>query len=145
MDSSGGAVITGTLILGALVLKGTDLIKYVKNAGSESSDTKTDALNGLYTMFWSSLLGMAVVFLMAHTQWGDEIPIGNEKLGDLNWVSLVALGVTITSFAGFLNDVKKAIDGKDTASTPAISKAAEATRQEQRAIQNAAMAAAAGG
>jgi hypothetical protein len=129
MNGTGGAVITGTLILAALSLKGTDLIKYSLNLLNSETKSRGEALNGLITLLLGGVVGIVVVVVMAQTQWGDEIPIGSERLDKLGGGSLVVLGLTISSFASTLYDLKKAVDRTDSASTPAILPSVEKDRQ----------------
>jgi hypothetical protein len=134
MDATTGstAVITGTMILAALAYKITDVVKYGKALRGKTEKTRTEGWNGLSTLFWSAVLGVGAVWVMAQTEWGDEIKIGDETLGSLTGWSVVALGITITSFGSVLYDFKKAIDGNGGADTPALTKAAEDARQKER-------------
>jgi hypothetical protein len=124
-----GTTITGSLILGALTLKASDFVKYVL-ALFKSGQSKSDGLNGLISLIVTAILGIGVVWLVAQTQWADEVPIGDEQLGNLSVASLVVLGLVISSFGSLLYDLKKAIDRSESASTPRILPTAEATRLE---------------
>ncbi len=140
---SAGTVITGALIMGALAYKAVDLVKYVVallrlKLGEEKDETGDDhesavssALNGLVTLLLGCGVGIGVVFLMAHTTWSDEIQLGNQTLKTLPATSLVVLGLAITSLAALLFDVKKAVDGTDSASTPKLMPTADKKRRER--------------
>lgn len=129
-----GTTITGTLILGALTLKATDLVKYIsaliKGREETGSQSFQDGLNGVYSLLLTAFLGIGVVLIVVHTQWASEIPIGNEQLGQLGGGSQIVLGLVISSFGSNLYDLKKAIDGSESASTPRIGKKAEERRVE---------------
>jgi hypothetical protein len=125
-----GTTITGTLILGALVTKASDLVKYVLALFKADPQSRSDGVNGVLSLLLTAALGVLIVWGVAQTQWADEIPIGARNLGDLPLGSLVVLGVVISSFASFLYDLKKAIDRSDSASTPRIDSRAEKRRVE---------------
>jgi len=133
MDAESVSMIGAAAVFGALVLKATDLVKYLNAMRSSDQKTRSDGQNGTITLVLNAVLGVGVVFLMAQTQWADEITIGEETLATLGGGSLTVLGLTISSFGSLLYDLKKAVDGTETASTPAITPAAEERRQEQLA------------
>lgn len=138
---SAGTVITGALIMGALVYKIIDLVKYlvviIRFRWDQSADRDSalnSALNGLVTLILGCAAGIGVVFLMANTTWSDQIQLGNQTLKALPATSLIVLGLVITSLAAMLFDIKKAVDGTDSASTPKLlPKADEARRERVRA------------
>ncbi len=126
---SAGTVITGTLLMGLLAFKATDLVKYL--VASFRRDGRQDGLNGLITLVVGSGLGIGVAFLMANTAWSSEIQLGNQTLATLPGTSLVVLGLVLTSVASFLFDGKKAIDRTDSASTPKLLPAPERMRRQR--------------
>ena len=129
--TTGTVAITATAILGALSLKATDFAKFALSL--RLKDSRNDGINGLLTLVLGALLGVVVVIVVARTQWGDEITVGSTTLDKVSGGSLFVLGLVISSFAGTLTDFKKAIDKSDTASTPAITQAAEKSRRANMA------------
>ncbi len=110
------SVVTITLLLAALGLKLTDLVKFVSNAfGGKDADTKARAVNDLATFFLGWAIGIVAVWVLAHTAWGDEVSIGNETLANLNMPNLVVFGLVFSTVAATLYDFKKAIDQGDSA------------------------------
>lgn len=126
--SNSGSTITGTLILGALTLKASDLVKYALALLKREGQSRSEGINGLLSLVITALLGVGVVWSVAQTQWADEVPVGDESLGQLSIASLIVLGLVISSFGSLLYDLKKAIDGSETASTPRVTEAAESRR-----------------
>ncbi len=140
IGGSAGTVITGALIMGALAYKAIDFVKYVvallrlklsHETGDEHESAVSGALNGLVTLLLGCGAGIGVVFLMAHTAWSDEIQLGGQTLKTLPATSLIVLGLVITSLAALLFDLKKAVDGTDSASTPKLMPTADKKRRER--------------
>lgn len=110
------SVVTITLLLAALGLKLTDLIKFISNAiGGKDADTRARAVNDLATFFLGWAIGIVAVWVLAHTAWGDEVSIGSETLANLNMPNLVVFGLVFSTVAATLYDFKKAIDHGDSA------------------------------
>ncbi len=140
--TSAGTVITGAVIMAALVYKAIDLVKYIaalfgtrSAAAEDPKAARRDAQNGLITLGLGAAVGIGVVMLMAHTLWSNEIKIGAVTLQGLSAVEQVVLGLVITSLAAVLFDVKKAIDGTDTASAPKVLPGPDRTRREHVAAK----------
>ena len=111
--------ITVALLLAAIGLKLTDLVKYMVSIIRDSGEARKDAANGIVTLLVTAFLGfLTVEFLLKPSAWGDEITIGDEPLSDLDFGSTVVFGVVFTALAGTLYDFKKAVDGSDSAQTP---------------------------
>jgi hypothetical protein len=110
--------ITAMFLFGALVLKLVDLVKYARARDG----------NGLITLAIGFVAGIAAVAIMAETQWGDEIKIGDETLATMSRVSKVVLGLVATSVAAVVYDFKKAVDNTDSARTPRLTQGAEEER-----------------
>lgn len=110
--------ISVALVLGALILKGTDFFKYLVAAFRR--DSAKEGFNGLVTLMVTAVAGVVVVFVFKGTQWAAEITIGKMALADLNFWSSIVLGVVASSFGSVLYDYKKAIDNKDTARCPRL-------------------------
>ncbi|MGW0331259.1 hypothetical protein ACWD0J_05145 [Streptomyces sp. NPDC003011] len=122
MDNS-VPTISVALILGALILKSVDLVKYVKSVLlADDDDERNKGLNGLVSLVLTSVAGVGIVLLFKLTQWADDITFGDTKMSDLNTLSSIVLGLVISSFGSLLYDYKKAIDNKDDARTPRMVK-----------------------
>jgi hypothetical protein len=117
--NSVGAV-GASFIFGALILKLTDFVKYVRNGDK----------NGMVTTVTGWAVGLVSIWLILQTDWADEIKFGDEALSSLNTGSKIVLALVATSVAGVLYDVKKAVDNTDTASTPRMTADAETARKE---------------
>jgi ribosomal protein L7/L12 len=122
--------LSGSLLLGALILKLTDLVKHVREAFRGDP-------NGLITLLLTWVVGfIAVQVTIEWTQWGDEINIGQQTLDQLDTGSKIVLGLIAPAVGAVLYDAKKAIDNTDTASTPRMTDDAETVR---KAMLNASM------
>lgn len=98
------------LAAAALVWKIVDFLKYLR----------TGDVNGVFTQLSVWVAGVAVVLLLANTDWADGITVGDTILGALNGASLVLLGLSVGSTSSVLYDTKAAIDGSDTAVKPPL-------------------------
>lgn len=93
-----------------LTLKLVDFIRYLR-AGD---------INGVTTQLAAWLAGVLVVFLVAQTAWAAGIAVGDMRLSTLGLWSQVFVGLTASSGAGFLNDIRKAVDNTTTAAIPRL-------------------------
>jgi hypothetical protein len=97
--------------LGVLLLQVVNLIKYIR---------ARDA-NGITTILAAWVAGLVVVLLVAQTDFAEGFSVGgNQSLADLNFASLVFIGLTIASVGGYLVDIKKAVDTSDSAKVPPL-------------------------
>jgi hypothetical protein len=107
---------TVTLVLAALGLKLTDLVKFASNAlFGQDDDTKERAVNDLATFFLGWAIGIGAVWVLAQIAWGDEVSIGKETLANLDVFNVVVFGLVFNTVAATLYDFKKAIDQGDSA------------------------------
>jgi hypothetical protein len=110
------SVITVTLLLAAVGLKLTDLVKFVSNfLIGVDDDTKKRARNDLATFFLGWAIGIGAALVLARTAWGDEVSIGKETLASLDLFNVVVFGLVFNTVAATLYDFKKAIDQGDSA------------------------------
>jgi hypothetical protein len=128
-----GAVAIGILIMGALVYKATDLIKYVAVVvdRGRGAAARSEAWSGILALLLGSAAGVGIVFLMDVTSWTSGIKFGDTALVSLSFWDKVVLGLVITSLASSFFDIKKAIDGTDSASTPKLLRTADVKRRER--------------
>ena len=111
-----------TLLIASLGLKLTDVVKYLVNLGTGNVEDKRASKSGLLNFAIGWVLGVAVVWVLARTEWGDEITIGKEALANLSLGGMVIFGLVFTTVAATLYDFKKAIDNKDDAVQPQLVK-----------------------
>ena len=96
----------------ALVVKIIDFVKAAKNGDA----------NGIVTQLTTWVAGVAVVFLLAASDFGTGIDVAGYTLDGLNNFSLVLLGLSISSSGSLAFDFKKSFDNTDSAAvTPLIS------------------------
>jgi len=62
--------------------------------------------------------GVAGIFIMGATQFASGIHIGDVSLANLDGWSKLLVGLIATSLLSTVNEVKKAIDNRDTARMP---------------------------
>lgn len=105
---------TATLLIALLIVKLLTLAKYLTNLGDIKA--RKDAV----TLVSAMVVGVVVVILAAHAAITEAvvIPPSTIPLGLLDWPSQVFLGLVATSLGAFAYDVKKAIDGSDSAREP---------------------------
>lgn len=78
--------------------------------------------NAAFTQITVWVAGVLVVLLAAQTDFASGIMIGDQALTALNFWSLLFIGLTISSLASFGVEIKKALDGSDSAKTPNLFK-----------------------
>jgi uncharacterized membrane protein len=131
MEAGAGTVISVALVLGAFVVKVTDLVKYIAALTKRSQASKDEGRNGLISLVLTAISGLIAIFVFKTTAWADEVSVGTETLADLNVLSTVILGLVAATVASTLYDFKKAVDGSETSSTPRITERAEQERIAQ--------------
>ena len=120
MSTSVAPTITASLVLGALIYKITDVVKYIRALFGHEQKTREDGKNGLVSLLISAVAGVVTVFIFRETQWASEITVGQRSLSDLSSFSMVIFGLVVTSLASTLYDLKKAVDNSDSAATPRV-------------------------
>lgn len=108
---------TQAVILAAIALLASKLVefaKYVRNGD----------VNGAVTLFIVWIVGVIVIFLASAAVVTQDLilPGLSQPLVDMDFWSKVFLGMIATSFISFGYDVKKAVDGTDSAATPPLVK-----------------------
>jgi hypothetical protein len=93
------------LAVGTLVFTFVNFLTYVRSKN----------VNGVVTQAIAWVAGILAILIAAHTQFAPDITFGNHVLSKLDWQSQVFLGLIATSILSTVNEVKKAIDNKDTA------------------------------
>src|SRR5262245_22462598 len=100
---------TATLI--ALVVKALSALKFIT----------TGDVRQFITQILSWLLGFLILLIAAQADVAQHLVLwGDQRLGDMDVWSLFLAGLAIASTGSFAYDVKKALDGSDTASEPSL-------------------------
>jgi multisubunit Na+/H+ antiporter MnhB subunit len=97
--------LTPLAAVGTLVFTFVNFLTYLRSAN----------WNGALTQAIAWAAGIAAMMIAAHTQFASQITFGTEKLSRMNWQSQAFLGLIATSILSTVNEVKKAIDGTDSA------------------------------
>jgi hypothetical protein len=66
------------------------------------------------------VVGFIAVTLYAHSMYGDTVVISGIKLSDMDWVTLLLTGLQVSSFAGTIWTVVKAVDNSQSAAKPSL-------------------------
>jgi hypothetical protein len=127
--SSGSVIISVSLVLGSLGLKGTDLVKYLKELlwplspqTEAEKAARNDGLNGVVTSLISYAVGFVSVEVVKHSAWGDQVVVGGHKLSSIDMGSSIVFGIVFAAVAGTLYDFKSALDNTGSAAKPKIVK-----------------------
>ena len=96
--------------LAALGAKLVSALKYLLDGDGRSFATQA--------IVW--LVGAVLVMVAAQADIAAGIVVGDTSLGSLDVWSQVLVGLQLSSSASFAYDFKKAIDGSDYASEPAL-------------------------
>ncbi len=99
-----------TVLLGAFITKLIDFLKFVTNKD----------VNGAVTQLTVWLAGVVGVTLVAQTDFASGVEIGDLNLAELNWWSLVFVGLMASSIFSVVNDVRNAVDNTGSAVTPSL-------------------------
>lgn len=94
----------------ALIKKLLDFFKYCTNQD----------WNGAVTQIAVWLSGVLVVTLYAQTDWAETFSFAGFTLADMNFASLIALGIGLGSSASVATDFIKARDNTDSAAMPPL-------------------------
>jgi len=94
--------------IGALVYSLINFVAYLL-AGNWSPVKK---------MLTAYVVGVAIVALVAETQWGASLVFFDVALSDANVAEKIILGLSATSIFNAFTDIRKAIDNTDTARVP---------------------------
>lgn len=96
------------LAASTLVWKAVDFVKYLLARDK----------NATITQLTTWLGGVGVTGLLANSDFAENIEIGSALLGSMNWPSIILVGLSLGSSASSAFDLKKALDGSDSAKTP---------------------------
>jgi hypothetical protein len=102
--------VSGLIGLGALILIVMGFVRDVQGGKYKS------ALTTVIT--W--VVGIIAVTLYAHSMFGDTVVISGIRLNDMDFVTLVLIGLQVSSFAGTIWTVTKAIDNTQSAAKPQL-------------------------
>lgn len=107
--------LTAALLFGAVVLKLSDLLKFITSKKYTAAATQV----GVF------VIGTVAVVLAAHSNFASGITLAGASLTSTNGAGQVLLGIVAGSTAGALYDTKRAIDNTDSAATGTIAAPAE--------------------
>lgn len=99
-----------TAMLLALVWKFVDFLKALTNKQTNTAVTQL--------VVWAG--GIAAVFLAGASQFAPEINVGTHTLEALDGATKLFVGLMIGSATSAAFDVKKALDGSDSAAQPKL-------------------------
>lgn len=91
-------------VMAALALKLVDFVKFLKNKDVNSVVTQLAV--------WGA--GVLIVFLVAASDFAVGLTVGDLSLNQLNWSSLVLVGLTLGSTGSVAFDFKKSFDNTDS-------------------------------
>lgn len=97
-----------TAVLAAMIKKIVDFLKYAANRD----------VNAVVTQITSWAAGVAVTFLVAHSDFAGGVAIHGTLMSNLNNWSVALIGVNLASLAGVGWDAIKAIDNTNSAVVP---------------------------
>jgi hypothetical protein len=96
--------------LGLTVYTLTNLAKFLTNRDWRS----------VATLVFAWLVGIAAVWLLGATVWGNQINVGDKTLDLLSFWDKVVVGLVITSAGSAFYDLKRSFDRSDSAATPSL-------------------------
>lgn len=109
--------VQGAALMVALLYALVNFIKYLMHLDQPGWR------NAAVTQVVVWLMSFLVVYLFAHTRFGDGFALTESIFfRDATFLELVVGGLLLGSGASALFDVKKAFDGSDSAATPAITR-----------------------
>jgi len=80
--------------------------------------------NGVVTQLIAWASGIAGIFIASATQFASQVKFGSQALAGMNPGTKIFLGLIATSILSTVNEVKKAIDNKDSAQKAPLVKSA---------------------
>jgi hypothetical protein len=99
------------VVLGALVYKFTDFLKYLRAGDWNAVATQA--------IVWTA--GIAAVALFAHSAFAGDIPVfGDITLATTAFAEQAIIGLSASSLFSAAYDAKKALDSTDSAKTPSL-------------------------
>lgn len=103
---------TSVAALGATIYTAVNLIRYARNAD----------WNGVVTLIVACLVGIGIVWLAAQADITENLLLveDGQRLGLLDGPSLILAGVALASLSSAFTDIRKALDGSDSAAKPTL-------------------------
>lgn len=98
------------LAMSALVKKVVDMVKFL-SAGD---------VNAIVTQIVAWLAGIAAVFIVAKSDFGNQVIVNELALSSLNNWALTLAGIVLASTAGLGWDTISALDNTNSANTPQL-------------------------
>lgn len=104
--------ITGTVGLIALTWKFIDFLKNLT--------PKDHNYNAAITQVVVWIAGLVAVLLFGESQLGEGVTVGTQTLENADTATKIIVGLMVGSIASSAVDIKKAIDGSDSAKQPPL-------------------------
>lgn len=101
---------TSAVLFAALIWKLTDFVKHCTNRDRSAIVTQLVA--------WG--IGFAAIVLFAHSSLSTHLVIDGIAVAHAPWADQLLLGVVVGSFGSAGYDLKRAVDGTDSAATPPL-------------------------
>ena len=101
-----------TVAMATLVIAVINFLRYL-SAGKAG-------LNGVVTQLIAWVAGVVVTLLFAQTDFASGIAVGDLPLDQLNFWSVVVVGLTVASAGSFLVELRKAFDPSDSSVKPRL-------------------------
>lgn len=102
--------LTGMLLIGALIYKSVDLLRYAFNRD----------FNGVITQVVTWIVAIGAVFAVAESQWANDGTVFEVDLSEANVATKALLGFAAGSLASVLNDARKVFDSTGSAELPKL-------------------------
>lgn len=94
--------------MSALVISVINFLKYLR----------AKDWNGVWTTLTVWIAGVVAVFLVGESDFKSAFDFGDVSLADMNAASKLFVGLSISAFGSFAVEIKKALDGSDSAQKP---------------------------
>lgn len=102
--------IAPAVLIGALIYSLLSLVKYARAAD----------WNGVVTIITGYAIGVGVIFAASAAPSIGTFKFGDKAIVDMAFGDKLFFGLLATSLFSVVHDVKKAIDGSDSARTPSL-------------------------
>jgi len=120
--------LTPLVAVGTLVFTFVNFLTYLRSRN----------WNGAVTQLIAWAAGVVGIVIAAHSQYASQVTFGSQKLSSASWWTQVFLGLIATSLLSTFNELKKAIDNKDSAKKAPLLQPAPGPPAEPNIVSTAA-------